>query len=69
MCWTNTYPSAGGGVMQGGTVARASLTGEKSWRILWKRRFSWKTHEKKATEEKKKNKCRALLKLREETER
>lgn len=29
MCWTNTYPSAGGGVMQSGTVARASLTGEK----------------------------------------
>lgn len=29
MCWTNTYPSASGGVMQGGTVARASLTGEK----------------------------------------
>lgn len=29
MCWTNTYPSAGGGIMQSGTVARASLTGEK----------------------------------------
>lgn len=55
--------------MQGGTVAWASLTGEKKLENLVEKEILMENPWKKATEEKKKNKCRALLKMREETER